>query len=285
MRLAAARASAFLRAVPLSSSSISQTTIAGVIPAIAASTSESPVWPQRRAIRPSAPRRMGTWPGRRNSSKNRVSSPARARFTWSAIALIVVARSLSVIPVKVEAWLTQSENEERFFRVCTDHVVAHADAGRLEHVVGERQADPLGRLVRYGAADQSPAVLAHLPQVRGRHCVRADGKVGLSLAVVEIEEQDEPSIPQRGKRFVNHYASSSSRTSTVTRSLSERPRLAKGLSGDHLDDVLRVVGPARHDDRAPVLADPAGQGRASPKVRASATKPRIGSSRGRRAAS
>jgi len=64
----------------------------------------------------SAARRMATWPGDRKSAKKSAPPPLSDLFTWDAIALMVSARSLSVIPVYVSLWLTQRENEDLFFR-------------------------------------------------------------------------------------------------------------------------------------------------------------------------
>ncbi|OPX67335.1 MAG: hypothetical protein A4E37_01492 [Methanoregulaceae archaeon PtaB.Bin056] len=89
---------------------------AGVIPAISAIAIESSVWPLLTESRPSAALSSAMWPGVRNVSWNRAPPPFSAHFTCSAMAFTVRARSLSVIPVKVSRWFTQSENEEWFFR-------------------------------------------------------------------------------------------------------------------------------------------------------------------------
>src|SRR6266545_4426446 len=105
-------ASSFDRARP-SSPIISQIVAEGIRPAIVTSAVASSVWPRRSASRRSAAFSRGTWPGDRNS-RPRASIPQpfsrrSASPTRAAKRAIVLARSRSVIPVRVSRWLIEIE--------------------------------------------------------------------------------------------------------------------------------------------------------------------------------
>ena len=153
-----------------SSFMISQTTPAGARPARRARSTAASVWPERWRTPPVRARSGKTWPGWTRSWAVDVGSIA----TW-----IVWARSCGRDPGG-DALPRLDRDGER------------GAEGRLVLVGHLTQAELLAALRREAEADQPAAVGRHEVDRLGRDELRGDREVALVLAVLVVDDDDEP---------------------------------------------------------------------------------------------
>ena len=123
--------------------------------------------------------------------------------------------------------MVHPERERRVvLPVVRDVTFALSNSDRPESIAGKRQTETLGCYRVDRGADQPPAILAHPDNILWSNRIGSDCKIRLTLAVIEIIEKDELSVPQRCKRLINHGP-----TSTLTLSESSTPSFLRRAIG------------------------------------------------------
>ena len=115
--------------------------------------------------------------------------------TTRPISVMVSVRSRSVMPVNVFLWLTQSENEEWFFRSYGMSPISSPRQVSRNTSLANGQAELVGGGRVDRGADQAAAVFSHPENVPGHNRIGPDRKIGLAFAVIEIIDQKKLAVP------------------------------------------------------------------------------------------